>query len=85
MGSNTTANGAAMGFAVSGATTVAASVNQILYSQSPVGGSSAIEASACCPISGLNPGSNTFTAKYEAVVGGTASFINRIITVFPLP
>jgi hypothetical protein len=35
-------------------------------------------------VTGLTPGSTTFTAKYD-VTGGTGTFANRSIVVVPLP
>jgi hypothetical protein len=76
-----------MGFAVSGATTVAASeAKSLAFGQS--GGITpptvTQQASATFLVSGLTAGANTFTAKY-AVSGGTGTFVNRSIIVMPLP
>jgi hypothetical protein len=35
-------------------------------------------------ISGLTPGSNTFTMKYRVAVGGTGTFATRQISVIPV-
>jgi hypothetical protein len=76
-----TGNSAAfMSVAVSGATTVAASDANSLR----VAGNDAVRASATALITGLTPGSNTFTAKYKQVGSGTATFSDRNIVVIPL-
>jgi 2',3'-cyclic-nucleotide 2'-phosphodiesterase (5'-nucleotidase family) len=76
-----------MGFAVSGATTLAASDTRA-YEVRINGGSGTplpqIQASATYRVTGLTPGSNTFTAKYR-VTGGTGTWANRNIVVIPLP
>jgi len=77
---NTASDYAAMGFAVSGASTVAAASGNALYNRN----ASNLQASYAILVTGLTAGSNTFTAKYERVVGGTATFANRVITVIPL-
>jgi hypothetical protein len=41
-------------------------------------------ASATSVITGLTPGSNTFTAKYR-ITGGTGTWRDRDIVVIPLP
>ena len=68
-----------MGFAVSGATTVAANDNFALqvYSGS---GITTVTASFAYIITGLTAGSNTFTAKYR-VITGTGNYRWRTITV----
>lgn len=77
-------DGAAMGFAVSGATTLAASATTSLQYTNSLGGAYH-QSSAAYVQSGLNAGSNTFTAKYAALTAGTGVFGNRFITVIPLP
>lgn len=78
---NTGSDGCLMSFAISGATTLAAADNNsaCVISTSTNSGSTIIT------LSGLTAGSNTFTAKYKALTGGTASFMRRNITVIPLP
>lgn len=79
----TGADNAYMGFAVSAGTTVAAadaSSLQSLGMASLVG----VQASATFGITGLNAGSNTFTAKYRCNAG-TGEFANRTIIVQPQP
>jgi hypothetical protein len=72
-------NGAFMAFAISGATTVAANDAQAISNPTTSGwtfGSTFL-------ITGLTPGSNTFTAKYR-VAGGTAgTWVSRSIVVTP--
>lgn len=71
---------AEMGFAVSGASTIAATVNSAIYQNSTTD----MSVGGCFFVSGLTAGSNTFTAKYQIAVGGTATFANRNISVIPL-
>ena len=70
---------AAMSFAVSGATTIAASNDYAIF-----GGNPYVESgSMITKLTTLTPGSNTFTAKYKAT-SGTATFFNRSITVWAI-
>jgi hypothetical protein len=69
-----------MSFAVSGASTQAATDARALA----VAGNDIVRASATSLVCGLTPGSNTFTAQYR-VSAGTATFSNRDIVVIPLP
>lgn len=80
---NTVNNENYMSYAVSGATTIAAS-DGVAYSYSTGGSGGAMQASMISVQSALTAGSNTFTAKYR-VTGGTGDFINRNILVIPLP
>jgi hypothetical protein len=75
-----------MGFAVSGATTVAASDAQALSftNQSNASGMT-FQASATYRVTGLTAGSNTFTAKYKVSAASTGTYVNRNIIVIPLP
>jgi hypothetical protein len=82
LGSNTASDGGAMAFAVSGATTVAATDAQCMSNHV---GNTSQQGSAVYVVTGLTPGVNTFTAKYRATLGGTCTAINRQITVIPLP
>jgi hypothetical protein len=69
-----------MGFAVSGASTIAASDNYAaLYTGSLICG-----VNGTFIVTNLTPGLNTFTAKYR-LGGDTAAFQRRSITVTPLP
>jgi len=47
------------------------------------GGTGFVQASATFYVTGLTPGTYTFTAKYRTT-GGTATFANRNIIVQPL-
>jgi hypothetical protein len=69
-----------MGFNVSGATTIAASVSQCLSNseQAPM------QISAAFVVSSLNPGSNTFTCKYECLSCALTA-AQRNLIVMPLP
>lgn len=71
-----------MGFAVSGASTVAATDDNCLKYGSWVA-NAAHEGSYAILKTGLTAGSNTFTAKYRTN-GSTANFSKRYITVIPL-
>ena len=71
-------NNAFVGFAVSGATTVAATDDSSILVQVATGGVP-IQVSAVYKVT-LTAGSNTFTAKYR-VGGNTGKFKNRGITV----
>ncbi len=82
--SNSTLNAyAIMGFVASGANTIAANSSDALYNKASVA-SNNLSMSWGKLITGLTPGSTTFTSKYWRVVGGTASFALRKITVIPL-
>ena len=70
-----------MGFAVSGATTVAAADAQSLNFISANADASA-QFTATYLITGLTAGSNTFTAKYKAS-NNACTFVNRSITITP--
>lgn len=80
---NATTNYTAMAYAVSGATTVAASDARRLMINPAFNGQQ-ISASAAFVQTGLTAGSNTFTSKYNADGGGTSNFLRRHITVIPL-
>jgi hypothetical protein len=71
--------GAYMGVAVSGATTLAASVNDCLYNGGPA--SRYIQAAATFVLTGLTAGTNTFTFNYRVGNTGTGEFISRRLTV----
>lgn len=75
---NSGANVNVMSFAVSGATTVAAADTKSLQVASAPG----FRLSYTTLVTGLTPGSNTFTAKYRTSAG-TATFQDREITVEP--
>lgn len=71
-----------MAIAVSGATTIAA-VDNNAFAQTSSTASAGVQATYCFVITGLNAGSNTFTAKYRTN-GGTATFSMRTLAVWPL-
>jgi hypothetical protein len=78
-----------VGFAVSGATTRAASVEQSLsvYGRNAGGATIGSQASATYVVTGLTPGVNTFELQYsveKATAGTPASFSNRSITAIQL-
>jgi hypothetical protein len=76
-----------MSFAVSGATTQAASDERALIDGGQAVGNNnllgAWQASTTTVITNLTAGSNTFTTQYKSS-SGTATFTNRTITVIPL-
>lgn len=81
---DTAADYALATFAVSGATTIAAADTyaiKIRNAAASVVGDWGLGATFL--ITGLTPGSNVFTMKYRAAVGGTATFATRQITVLP--
>jgi hypothetical protein len=75
---------AAMAFAISGATTQAASDARSLVVKSGGNQSILMQGSATYFVTGLTAGSTTFTAKYR-VSAGTGTFAERTIVVIPLP
>jgi hypothetical protein len=80
---NGTNNNSYMGFAVSGATTVAAADTAALRVQASSNIPS-LQLSVTIPVTGLTAGSNTFTAKYR-VDGGTGTWQSRSISVVGIP
>lgn len=74
---------AVMGFAASGANTISANDNAAIINANSATVTSLQGSSYCILLTGLTPGSTTFTAKYRAT-GGTANFSNRRIAVIPL-
>lgn len=72
-----------VGFAVSGATTVAPGDAQALtFGNSVIG--VLFQGSALFVVTGLTPGSNTFTLKYRQNGASTGTYLNRTIAVIPL-
>ncbi|MHB8490602.1 MAG: hypothetical protein ACYDA6_00085 [Solirubrobacteraceae bacterium] len=71
-----------MGFAVSGATVIAAT--DVTAWKMTYYTATAPASMSATYLVGLTAGSNTFTAKYR-VTGGTGTFLNRWIIVQPLP
>ena len=82
MNNDTAPNYILMGFAVTGASSVAADDAAALYRQQP-DHSADFSASKVALVTGLTAGTNTFTAKYR-VTGGTGTFYRRLIAVIPL-
>ena len=82
----TAGDGSVMGFAVSGANTISPSIAQSIAWQNPtnITAVGSIGTSAVFLLTGLSSGSTTFTAKYQILIGGTASFQTRYIAVVPL-
>lgn len=84
MSNNTASDSCFMSFAVSGASTVAASdANSIQYGIAATGANSLYKMGIGILLTGLTAGSNTFKVKYK-VNGGTGTFTNRQISVIPL-
>ena len=75
-----------MGFAISGASTVAASDARALR-WTGRNDAETFQASATFYVTGLTPGTTNFTAKYRTETGGTknSTFSNRNIIVIPVP
>ena len=74
-----------MGFAVSGATTVAAAdATSILVGPAAAVTGPNIRVSAATLVTGLTAGSNVFTAKYRTSPSGNAYFDTRVITVIDM-
>lgn len=79
LASNSGANPSLMAFAVSGATTIAASDTTSVR----VAGTNTVKTSSTFVVA-LTAGSNTFTCLYRTP-GGTATYVDRSIIVQPLP
>ncbi len=77
---DTSLNGAYAGVAVSGATTLAASVDDCVY-MAVQSGSYYMQATSTYVLGGLTAGSNTFTMQYRVGGGGTGTFGSRQLTV----
>jgi len=84
---NTASDGAGISFAVSGATTSAAadSATRGLTATITSGTLNTDRLGRVDMFTGLTAGSNTFTLKYRATLGGTATFGNRFIWAMALP
>ena len=76
---NSAVNDTFMSFAVSGASTQAASDNNAKVTSTTSGQ----QGSTATIVTGLTPGTTTFTSKYKAA-SGTGSFLRRTISVVPL-
>jgi hypothetical protein len=84
LGSDTASSFAQAAYAVSGATTIAATADHGLQFRAGIANQS-VRASCAHLETALNPGSNIFTMKYETSSGGgNATFTNRRITVMAL-
>lgn len=70
-----------MGFAVSGASTVAATANQSISFQQEAAGGNQVHFGATFYLSGLSAGSTTFTAQYNTAGGNPSSFGIRHLVV----
>jgi hypothetical protein len=82
--SNATANVASYySFAISGATTSAAS-DALGIGFTSAGAFVGIRTGSTLLLTGLTPGNTTFTSKYRQDPGGTANFLDRRISVTPL-
>jgi len=84
MANSASIGGALMSYAVSGASTIAASLTNAARQVAGAATGSSERWSTVSFQSGLTPGSNTFTTKYTTATGGTASFFERELTVIPL-
>lgn len=83
---NTSSLGAFASVAVSGASTIAANESWRVGTSVVAAANSGARGSAQSLITGLTPGVNTFTMQYRReVTGGTANFIDRVLTVVGLP
>ena len=83
MFTNEANSAAVVGLSVSGANTIAPGDD--IYNVSPAAGASATTTSSISKLlTGLNPGSTTFTMKYRRAGGVNATFGNRTLVVIPL-
>lgn len=71
-----------MSYAVSGATTIAASTTNAIRNVSSASGETNRQFGIDMPT--LTAGSNTFTAKYTSGTGGAVTALNRTLIVIPL-
>lgn len=76
--------GALMGFAISGASTVAASVARAVGQINQQTVNCAVAQSGVFLVTGLTPGSTTFKANYIVLGSATGTWLNRSIAVVPL-
>lgn len=84
MSVNTSNNQAEAGYAVSGATIIAATSTRVIQIDGTPSGDE-LRIGATFFQSGLNPGVNTFTMQYRAPTAGvSATFVDRHIVVIPL-
>lgn len=82
---NTNGDGGKIGIDVSGASTIAAPAGSVISQALVAAVSQQVPLSKTFKLTGLTAGNNTFTMKYSAVTGGTATFFNRAIAVVGLP
>lgn len=82
--STATGEGWRVGFAVSGATTVAAADARSLGVLQQDAANNQVRFSAVFLVTGLTAGSNVFTLKYKALGTTTGTFADRTISVVPL-
>jgi len=82
MSNSTLGLGARMACDISGATTLAASDTNSAACESG-NANDAFQITWTTIFDPLTPGSTTFTSKYRAIGGGTASFTTRIMTMIP--
>jgi hypothetical protein len=80
--SDVNGGGTNMSYAISGATTVAADLSRNYRTDNQAADVGRATTTHFTP--GLTAGSNTFTAKYSIGSGGTATFSERHLLVFPL-
>ena len=85
MSNGTTLDGAVMGYAISGATTLAGSDTTALLVSSNVTVSAAFQHSATYKVGSLTAGTNIFKAQYHWLTAGTSTYLNRSITVVAVP
>jgi len=85
MSSDTAGAGCVMGFAINGVNPAADSQVVSFSNNSGLLGSTGQKAqmSATYLVAGLTAGSNTFSAKYHTLTGGTCTFLNRGIIAIP--
>ena len=79
-----TTNKARFGFAVSGATTLAASETNNMVIQGNNSAASNNQVSNSFILTGLTAGSNTFTAKFMSSLGDSVSFAKRFLSVIDM-
>jgi hypothetical protein len=82
MSNSTASAGAFISYAISGATTVSAADAWAASCESAAA-NDVYRLGVVQLHTGLNPGSNVFTAKYR-VTAGTGTFVNRHLAVIPL-
>ena len=71
-------------WSASGANTISASDVYAAAGGQPAGAGVMLQAGRTDIVKGLNPGYTTFTHVYRTGGGGTATFLNRSLSVLPL-